>query len=157
MSRVAVITDSTCCLPADVVKKYDIKVVPLEIIYQEKSYRDGIDITPGEVYQIMRMKENLPTTSTPAVGDFLEVYRKAAKQAESILCITLTSLQSQTFQAAMAAKGTIVTLTAHEKKAWNPTRQPVEDAWLAKMTRMGIKDVGSMLAEFKKMQAAAWK
>jgi len=104
MRKVAVVTDSTCCLPSEVVKKYDIKIVPLEIIYEDKSYRDGIDITPGDVYQIMRRKENLPTTSTPAVGDFLEIYREAAKEAENVLCITLTSLQSQTFQAALAAK-----------------------------------------------------
>jgi DegV family protein with EDD domain len=104
MRKVAVVTDSTCCLPTEVIEKYDIRVVPLEIIYEEKSYRDGIDITPGEVYQIMRMKENLPTTSTPAIGDFLGAYREASKEAESVLCITLTSLQSQTFQAALTAK-----------------------------------------------------
>jgi len=104
MQKVAVVTDSTCCLPAEIIEKYDIRVVPLEIIYEEKSYRDGIDITPHDVYQIMRRKENLPTTSTPAVGDFLEAYREAAKGAETVLCITLTSLQSQTFQAALTAK-----------------------------------------------------
>jgi fatty acid-binding protein DegV len=47
MRKVAVVTDSTCCLPANIVEKYNIKVVPLEIIYEGKSYRDGIDITPG--------------------------------------------------------------------------------------------------------------
>jgi DegV family protein with EDD domain len=78
--------------------------VPLEIIYEDKSYRDGIDITPTQVYQIMRKKENLPTTSTAAVGDFLEAYREVGKTADSVLCITLTSLQSQTFQAAATAR-----------------------------------------------------
>jgi len=104
MKTVAIIADSTCCLPKELVEKYHIRIVPLEIIYEDKSYRDGIDITPGEVYKIMRKKENLPTTSTAAVGDFLEAYRQSCKEAESVLCITLTSLQSQTFQAAVTAR-----------------------------------------------------
>jgi len=104
MKKVAILTDSTCCLPKELVEKYDICVVPLEIIYEGKSYRDGIDMTPGEVYRIMRKRENLPTTSTASVGDFLEAYRQLSQKAESVLCITLTSLQSQTFEAAVAAK-----------------------------------------------------
>ncbi len=104
MRKVAVVTDSTCCLPQEIVEKYDICVVPLEIIHDGKSYRDGIDITPNEVYKIMRKKENLPTTSTAAAGDFLNAYNKMSQKAESILCITVTSLQSKTFEAASAAK-----------------------------------------------------
>ncbi|MBM3183614.1 MAG: DegV family protein [Chloroflexi bacterium] len=104
MRKVAIVADSTCCLPRKLVEKYHIRIVPLEIIYEDKSYRDGVDITPTQIYQIMRKKENLPTTSTAAVGDFLEAYREAGKEAKSVLCITLTSLQSQTFQAAAAAR-----------------------------------------------------
>jgi DegV family protein with EDD domain len=104
MRKVAVVTDSTCCLPPEIVDKYDITVVPLEIIYDGKSYRDGIDITPNEVYKIMRRKENLPTTSTASAGDFLTVFRQLSLKAENVLCITLTSLQSKTFEAALAAK-----------------------------------------------------
>ena len=104
MMKVAVVADSTCCLPPEIVDKYDISIVPLEIIYDSKSYRDGIDITPNEVYKIMRRKENLPTTSTASAGDFLNAYRQLSQKADSILCITLTSLQSKTFEAALAAK-----------------------------------------------------
>jgi len=104
MKKVAILTDSTCCLPKELVEKYDICVVPLEIVYEGKSYRDGIDMTPGEVYRIMRKRENLPTTSTPSAGVFLEAYRQLSRKAESVLCITLTSLQSQTFEAAVAAR-----------------------------------------------------
>lgn len=104
MRKVAVIADGTCCLPPELVQKYDIRLVPIYIVFREKSYRDGIDITPGEVYKIMRRRKDLPTTSTPSVGDFLDAYREASHKAESILCITLTSLQSKTFEAAMVAR-----------------------------------------------------
>jgi len=102
--KVAVITDSTCCLPTELVKKYDIRLVPIYVVYKGKSYRDGVDMTPGEVYKIMRRKKDLPTTSTPSAGDFLNAYREASQKAESVVCITLTSLQSKTFEAAVVAK-----------------------------------------------------
>jgi DegV family protein with EDD domain len=104
MRKVAIVADSVCCLPPEIVEKYDIYVVPMEIIYEGKSYRDGIDISPNEVYRIMRKKENLPTTSTASTGDFLNAYRESSQKAESVLCITVTSLQSKVFEAASAAK-----------------------------------------------------
>jgi DegV family protein with EDD domain len=74
------------------------------IILEGKSYRDGVDMSPGEVYRIMRRRENLPTTSTPSAGDFLGAYRRLAEQAESILCINLTSRQSKIYDTALVAK-----------------------------------------------------
>jgi len=79
-------------------------LVPLLIVYEGKNYRDGIDINPSEVYKIMRRRENLPTTSTPSAGDFLEAYRQLSQKAETILCITLTGLQSKVFNTALIAK-----------------------------------------------------
>jgi len=104
MRKVAVITDSTCCLPSELVKKYDIRLVPIFVVYKGNSYRDGVDISPGEVYKIMRRRKDLPTTSIPSAGDFLEAYRQLSQEAESILCITLTGLQSKAFEAAALAK-----------------------------------------------------
>ena len=104
MRKVAVVADSVCCLPREVAEKYDICIVPLQIIYEGKSYRDGVDLTPNEVYKIMRKKENLSTTSTPSTGDFLNAYRQMSQKAENVLCITLTSLQSKTFEAALTAR-----------------------------------------------------
>jgi DegV family protein with EDD domain len=104
VKKVAVITDSVCCLPVELVKKYDIRLVPIYIVYKGKSLRDGVDISPTEVYKIMRRRQDIPTTSTPPVGDFLDAYREASQKADNILCITLTSLQSKVFEAAMVAK-----------------------------------------------------
>lgn len=104
MKKVAVLTDSTCCLPGELVEKYDVNLIPLMITHMGQSYRDGVDITPGEVYKIMRKREELPTTSTPSAGDFLSTYCRLSQEAESIACVTLTSLQSKTFEAALIAK-----------------------------------------------------
>ena len=104
MKKVAIITDSSCCLPQELIEKHDIYLVPLLVVYEGRSYRDGVDISPTDVYKIMRGRKNLPTTSTPSAGDFLNVYRQLSQKAESILCITLTGKQSKTFEAALVAK-----------------------------------------------------
>jgi len=104
MKKVTIITDSSCCLPQELVEKYDISLAPLLVVYEGRSYRDGVDITPADVYKIMRRRKNLPATSTPSAGDFLDVYRQLSQKAESILCITLTGKQSKTFEAALVAK-----------------------------------------------------
>jgi DegV family protein with EDD domain len=104
MKKVAIITDSTCCLPRELLEKYDIHLIPLLTVHEDRSYRDGIDITPTEVYKIMRKRKDLPTTSTPSAGDFLDAYRQLSQKAEAILCITLTGKQSKTSEAALLAK-----------------------------------------------------
>ena len=104
MKKVAILTDSTCCLPRELVEKYDIGLAPILIVYEGKSYRDGIDMSPSKVYKIMRKRKNLPTTSTPSPGDFLDAYHRLSQKAESILCITVTGLQSKIFDAALLAK-----------------------------------------------------
>lgn len=104
MSKVAIVTDSACCIPEELVREYGICVVPLFIIHKDKSYRDGIDISPSEVYQIMRKRVQLPTTSVPSAGVFLEAYRQMSEEAGSILCITITARQSKIFDTALVAR-----------------------------------------------------
>ena len=104
MNKVGVVTDSTCCLPREVVEQNEIRIVPIYIIYQGHSYHDGVDITPGEVYKIMRRKKEFPTTSTPSIGDFLEAYSQMSRQKDKIICITLTGVQSKTYEAALLAR-----------------------------------------------------
>lgn len=91
-------------MPPELVAKHSITVVPLLISFRGLTHRDGVDITPGEVYRIMRRDEDLPTTAIPAPGDFVKAYTALSGQAESILCITLTSLQSKMYETAMVAR-----------------------------------------------------
>ena len=104
MKKVAVVADSTCCLPKELIEKYDIHLVPLQIVYEGKTYRDRVDITPDEVFKIMRRRKNLPSTSNPLIADFADVCRTVGQKAESILCITVTGLQSSTHDIARMAK-----------------------------------------------------
>jgi DegV family protein with EDD domain len=104
VKTVSIVTDSTSCLPAGLVEEHDICVVPLTIVFEGQSYRDGIDVSPSEVYKIMRRRQDLPTTSTPSAGDFLDTFERLSEKTGSILCIAVTSEQSKIYETALLAK-----------------------------------------------------
>ena len=88
--RIALITDSCADVPADEVKAHGIIVVPLAINYSDASYRDGVDITPDEVYA--RFAEEIPKTSLPAPAEVAAAFDGAiAAGATHILAVTIAS------------------------------------------------------------------
>lgn len=95
IEKIAIVTESSCDLPKEIIEKYNIKVVPLRIIYPEKEYSDGIDISPEEVYA--RMPGEIPTTSLPSFKDITSVYDKLrADGYKKIFSIHLSSNLSGT-------------------------------------------------------------
>lgn len=106
MKKVAVITDSAACVPREFVDQYGIRVVPMNLIFEDRVYRDGVDITPEAVYSLLRGANRLPTTSSPAPGSYLETYREASKEADSILCICVTAGVSSVVDSARQARET---------------------------------------------------
>jgi len=104
MKKVAIITDTTACIPQEQVAKYDFEVVPVELIFEDKVYRDGIDISPSEFYALLRQAKKLPTTSASSPSPYIEAYRKASQRAKGILCITEPSKFSAMFDSALVAK-----------------------------------------------------
>ncbi len=103
-NKVVIVTDTTACIPREQVEKYGIELVPVEIIFGDKVYRDGIDITPDQFYALLRQAEKLPTTSGSLPDPFLDAYREASKRAASILCITLPARLSGMCNSAQLAK-----------------------------------------------------
>jgi len=103
IDKVAIVTDTTACIPKEQVEKYGIEVVPIQLVFGDKVYRDGIDISPTEFYELLRQAEKLPTTAGSLPGPYLEAYRKASKEATGILCITESSKFSGMFNSARVA------------------------------------------------------
>lgn len=101
---VRVVTDSTADLPADVVRDLNITVVPAYIGIGGRSYRDGIDISPEDVYKKLVESDSPITTSQPSPGDFAEAYKHVLKEADEIVSIQATSRLSGTFQSAVQAR-----------------------------------------------------
>ncbi|MCS7287010.1 MAG: DegV family protein [Anaerolineae bacterium] len=101
--RIAIVTDSSANLPEELVREYDIKVVPIYLLWNGVTYRDGVDISSRELYRRLKESSTLPKTSAPSVGDFLRTYLSLASEAEVIISIHLPPNLSATYGAAQTA------------------------------------------------------
>jgi DegV family protein with EDD domain len=106
MRQVAIVTDTTACVPREQVNQYDIEVVPVPLIINEKTYRDGIDITPTEFYAMLRKAKKMPTTSASSPSPYLDAFRNASRKAHNILCLTEPAKFSAMYNSACAAMET---------------------------------------------------
>lgn len=82
--------------------EYNVHVVPLTVTLDGKSYREGIDIKPGDFYDLLAASDGLPITSQPSAGQFADLYRRLAADDPEILSIHMTSGLSGTFNSALA-------------------------------------------------------
>ena len=103
--KVAVVVDSSSCLPPWLLESWHIYVVPHELVIEDRSLRDGIDIEPTEFYQLLQRNQKLPTTSSPKPAAFLETYRSVSAVAKSLVCITLSANFTSTHHSACVAAG----------------------------------------------------
>lgn len=106
-ARVAVVTDSTCNLPKELVEKYGIFVIPQILNWDGESLLDGIDITPEAFYERLASSDTIPTTSQPSAGEFFDFFQGVAEKAESIVAILISDELSGTLDSARAAANMI--------------------------------------------------
>jgi len=104
MQKVAIVTDSIANLTRELVEQYGIVIAPISICFRDKVYRDWVDITPTEAYELVLQDPEHFTTSPASPGRYLEAYREASKQTKNILCVTLSSKLSTGYDMACVAK-----------------------------------------------------
>lgn len=106
---VKIITDSASDLPKEYIKKYNVEIVPLTVELEGKIYKDGVDITTEKFNQLMIKSNQLPKTAHPSPETFKKVFLKYINDGYDILCLTISSKLSGTYQSAMIAKNNIKT------------------------------------------------
>ena len=99
------IADSIGCIPRDLVETYGIEIVAPNIYWNGSVYRDWLDITPGQAYELLQKDPEAFSTAAPSPGDLADTYRKISETAESLLFVTVSSKVSTLHNAAIAAKG----------------------------------------------------
>ncbi len=104
MNKIKIITDSTCDLPKELIKKLNIEVLPLEVTVNNKTYLDGEDITISEFFDEMDKSEESPKTSQITPVRFEEVYSRYISEGYKIISLHLSSKMSGTYQSACIAK-----------------------------------------------------
>ncbi len=100
---VKIVTDSVSDISPAIADELGITVVPLNVVFGSEIYRDGIDLTTDEFYEKLRHSQTLPTTSTPPLQTFIEVYDRLAEETDEILVITIARKLSATGESALKA------------------------------------------------------
>ncbi|WP_138420609.1 DegV family protein [Aquibacillus sediminis] len=103
MKKIAWITDSTCGLSNDFIRKHNIHVLPLSVIVNGKSYKDDIDISKEEFYTLLKDYGNGAKTSQPAYGDFITLYEQLKEEYDCGIAIHASSELTGTYQSSLSA------------------------------------------------------
>ncbi len=93
---IAIVTDSTCDLPKEIIEKYQIQVVPLTVHFKKDFYLDALTITPEEFYKLMKESDTNPTTSQPTYKDFTNRYSYLTSHYNNIIGIHISENMSGT-------------------------------------------------------------
>ncbi|MDP3488321.1 MAG: DegV family protein, partial [Bacillota bacterium] len=100
--KVAIITDSAADLPQEIALQRSIRVVPLYVTLGDDTFKDGVELTPDELYSKMKFDKAVPRTSQPSPEDFRQAFEESAQP--QILCLTISANLSGTLQSAELSK-----------------------------------------------------
>lgn len=102
-NKIKIIADSTCDLPKDIIEKFDITILPLYVVMDEKSYKDGVEVKAQDLFDYSDRTKQTPKTSAASVTDFIDVFTPYAEQGYDIIYIGISSGLSSTVQNATIA------------------------------------------------------
>lgn len=99
--KLRIITDSA----SDLIPPYrpGLTVLPLTVLFGERAYQDGVDLDHKQFYELLIESDALPTTSQPTPAQFEDAFRTAVEAGETVVCVTLSSKLSGTYQSACIA------------------------------------------------------
>ncbi|AAU23837.1 DegV family protein [Bacillus licheniformis] len=107
MTSIKIVTDSTADLSEELLRKYHISVLPLSISIDGTVYRDRFDIQPDEFIEKMESAAELPKSSQPPLGAFIELYEELTADGSEVISIHLSSELSGTYQTAVSASNMV--------------------------------------------------
>ena len=87
---IKIIADSTCDLSDELIKKYDIDILPLYIHMGDKEYKDKLEITPQEIYRWSDENRTTPKTAAPSIEDAMNIIEKYQKQGDDIIMFAIS-------------------------------------------------------------------
>ncbi|MED4204101.1 DegV family protein [Neobacillus mesonae] len=103
MNKVKIVTDSTMDMPEEIIEKLGIEIVPLAITIDGETYLDRVELNSVDFIKKMEGSKELPKSSQPSVGAFLEVYDRLGMEGYEVLSIHMTGKMSGTVRSAESA------------------------------------------------------
>ena len=109
MVNYKIFSDSSCDIPAEYVKKYDIGLIPFSVSFDKTHYlKDGVDIQADEFYDKITKDGVYASTSLPSVDEYINKFTESVKNGVSVICFTLSKFLSGSYQAAVTAKNILL-------------------------------------------------
>lgn len=102
--KTRIVTDSTSCLPPELIAEYGITIVPVGLVIDGAVHRDGVDITLEEICERMAQDRKQPSTAAVSPGDFVTAFTELAESTDSILCILVSRAMTATHESAYLAR-----------------------------------------------------
>lgn len=93
---VKIIADSTCDLSKELLERYEISILPLHIVLGEIEYKDGLEISPDEIYQWSDTNKEAPKTSAVSISDTIELFKSNIEKYDEIVCFSISGQMSTT-------------------------------------------------------------
>ncbi|MDX8045678.1 DegV family protein [Gracilibacillus sp. S3-1-1] len=103
MKKIAWITDSSCGLDKEFAEQHDIFILPLNVVVGGKSYREDVDLTKDEFYELLQAHNDDAKTSQPAYGDFVTLYERLKEEYDVGIAIHASSQLTGTYQSSLSA------------------------------------------------------
>ncbi|WP_031547265.1 DegV family protein [Salinicoccus luteus] len=152
MKKIAVVTDSASGVDYAYKEKHDVKVLPMSVIINGVAYRDGIDATTEEIYDMLKESGEGAKTSQPTIGEFMEIYEalEADDDYEAVIAIHASSELTGTYQSSISAsEGMSKPVYVIDSRIGSyPMKQMVEHAVEA---RESDKDIEEVVDEIREM------
>ena len=150
-----VVTDSTADLPARLAREHGIRVVPLTVRFGDRMFKDGVDISPREFYELLEADAVHPATNPPTPGEFLQVYRDLIPDKD-VVSVHISSGLSETVRHAEQAAASGSRELQELREGSEPVRVGVVDSrqvslglgmlavFAARMARrgLGVREIG---------------
>lgn len=100
---IKITSDSTCDLSPELLKRYDIELFPLSVVLDDRPLKDGLEVTPDDIYRHVEAAGTLPTTSAISVGEYQERFAVLSAQHEAVIHINISAEFSSCHQNACIA------------------------------------------------------
>jgi len=100
---VKIVTDSLGDIPSEVAEELGITIIPIDVLFGTKSYRDGVDLTTDQFYRKLMHSKILPTTRISSLSVFVQTYERLAEKTDEIAVITNSHKLSASYEAALQA------------------------------------------------------
>ena len=101
--NIKILSDSTCDLPQEVLENYNITMIPLAVIKDGKEFRDGVNITPSDIFAHVAAGGDLCSTAAINIGEYTEIFAKYANNYDGVIHINISAEFSSCYQNARLA------------------------------------------------------